>query len=189
VGWVVLDVYPENSLDPPVQPPDADLQRLLGEMARGGKPLPQGEERPFEPIAAMLRDLPRWLARAVSLLVPLILFLAYFVKLWRRLAPLWAGKASPRVAYRAALDRLSELSLARARGETREGFAARLAQAPSFERLTSQHVRAHFGAGATASSSELRALSSAVARELSAAVPLHRRFRGVLNPFSWLRSR
>ena len=39
-GWVVLDVYPERALDPPEQPMDADLQRLLGELARGASPIP-----------------------------------------------------------------------------------------------------------------------------------------------------
>jgi transglutaminase-like putative cysteine protease len=192
VGWTVLDVYPERSLDPPVQPPDADLQRLLGEMARGTKPLPQSEERPFEPVLAALRGLPELLKRIVSILVPGLIVLSYLIKLWRWLAPLFAGRSAPRVAYRAALDRLSEVALRRRRGETREAFAERLAQQaplPSFSRLTGEHVRAHFGAGALASPQELRALSSAVSRELGGRVPRLRRFGGALNPFSWLRSR
>jgi hypothetical protein len=192
VGWTVLDVYPEKSLDPPVQPPDPDLQRLLGEMARGGKPLPQGEDRPLEPMLAALRGLPQLIARIVGILVPALLILSYLIKLWRRLAPTFAGRSAPRVAYRAALDRLSEVALRRQRGETREAFAARLASEaplPSFSRLTGEHVRACFGAGAMASPQELRALSWAVGRELGGSVPLFRRFRGVLDPFSWLRSR
>jgi transglutaminase-like putative cysteine protease len=192
VGWVVLDVYPERSLDPPVQPPDPDLQRLLGEMARGTKPLPQGQERPFEPIAAMLRGLPALLGRIISVLVPLILALGYSIKLWRLLAPYWSQKSAPRTVYRASLDRLSGLSLTRKSGETREAFAARLADQlglPSFGKLTGEHVRAYFGAGAHASPGELRALSRAVSHELRAQVPVMRRFRGALDPFSWLRSR
>jgi len=192
VGWTVLDVYPERSLDPPVQPPDPDLQRLLGEMARGTKPVPQSEERPLEPVLSALRGLPELLKRLVSVLVPALILFSYLIKLWRRLAPLFAGRSAPRVAYRAALDRLSDVALQRRRGETREAFAERLARdapLPSFMKLTSEHVRAHFGAGALASPQELRALSSAVARELGGRVPFFRRFRGALNPFSWLRSR
>lgn len=192
VGWTVLDVYPEKSLDPPVQPPDPDLQRLLGEMARGTKPLPQGEDRPFEPVLAALRGLPELIGRIIGILVPLVLLLSYLIKLWRRLAPLFAGKSAPKVAYRAALDRLSEVALRRRRGETREAFAERLqrdAPLPSFSKLTYEHVRACFGGGALATPAELRALSTAVARELGGNVRPFRRFSGVLNPFSWLRSR
>jgi hypothetical protein len=192
VGWVVLDVYPERSLDPPVQPPDPDLQRLLGEMARGTKPLPQGQDRPFEPVAAFLRGLPALIGRVLLVLLPSLLALAYLIKLFRLAAPLWSGKSAPRVVYRACLDRLSGLSQTRRRGETREAFAERLATdlaVPSFGRLTSEHVRAYFGDGARASAHELRALSGAISRELRASVPLLRRFRGALDPFSWLRSR
>jgi len=192
VGWTVVDVYPEKSLDPPVQPPDADLQRLLGEMARGTKPLPQGEDRPLEPVLAALRGLPQLIARVISIFVPALLLLAYLIKLWRRVTPAFARSSAPRVVYRAALDRLSDVALRRQRGETREAFAERLAREaalPSFTRLTGEHVRAHFGPGALATPRELRAISSAVNRELGSSVPFLRRFRGALNPFSWLRSR
>jgi transglutaminase-like putative cysteine protease len=192
VGWTVVDVYPEKSLDPPVQPPDPDLQRLLGEMARGTKPLPQGEDRPLEPVIAVLRTLPKLIGQFLLFVLPSVLLLLYLTKLWRRLAPLFAGRSAPRVVYRAVLDRLSDVALRRQRGETREAFAERLAREatlPTFTKLTGEHVRAHFGGGALASPSELRALSATINRELGTSVPLVRRFRGALNPFSWLRSR
>jgi transglutaminase-like putative cysteine protease len=192
VGWTVVDVYPEKSLDPPVQPPDPDLQRLLGEMARGTKPLPQGEDRPLEPVIAALKGLPQLIARTVAILVPALLLLSYLIKLWRRVTPAFARSSAPRVVYRAVLDRLSDVALRRQRGETREAFAERLARQaalPTFSKLTGEHVRAYFGGGALASPRELRALSSAISRELGTSVPLLRRFRGALDPFSWLRSR
>ena len=37
-GWMVADVYPERSLEPPFEPGDVELARLLGEMARGEIP-------------------------------------------------------------------------------------------------------------------------------------------------------
>ena len=191
VGWVVADVSPERSADPPVNPPDPDLQRLLGEMARGHKPLPQGEEKVFEPFVAAMHTLRLALTRTLLVLLPALLALGYLVKLWRRLSPLWAGAASaPRVSYRAELDRLSEARISRHFGESREAFAARLAaRLPSFRSLTGAHVGARFGAQARLDQSGVRALSLAVRRELARAVPLRRRLLGALHPFSWLASR
>jgi transglutaminase-like putative cysteine protease len=191
VGWVIADVSPERSADPPVSPPDADLQRLLGEMARGEKPLPQGEEQAFEPIAAALRTFKLVLARTLLVLLPALLALGYLTKLWRRAAPLWVEPASaPRVAYRAELDRLAEASISRRFGESREAFATRVAQAvPSFTPLTRTHVGARFGAQTAPDRAELRALTRSVRSELARAIPWHKRLLGALNPFSWLSSR
>jgi transglutaminase-like putative cysteine protease len=190
-GWVVVDVSPERTLDPPPAPPDPDLQRLLGEMARGERPLPQGEQKLLEPMVAAVRNLPRALARVLAVLLPALLLLGYGVKLWRRFAPVWASpRAAPRVAYRAELDRLSELRLRRRFGESREAFAARVAaQSPSFSALTQRHVAAHFAREQQLERGPLRTLALAVRRELARAVPLRRRLLGLLNPFSWLVSR
>ncbi|HMI94851.1 MAG TPA: transglutaminase domain-containing protein, partial [Polyangiales bacterium] len=191
VGWVVLDVSPERSLDPPVSPPDADLQRLLGEMARGATPLPQGDQRLLEPAIATLRGLPRLIARVLAVLVPLLLLLGYAVKLWRRAAPrLASDSAAARVVYRAQLDRLSDVALRREYGESREAFATRVAAtSPSFGALTALHVAARFGRAADAPRAQLHSLERDVARELASRVPAGRRWAGVLNPYSWLGSR
>lgn len=194
VGWVVVDVSPERALDPPMQPPDPDLQRLLGELARGQKPMPQSEWRPLDPTIAALRMLPGAILNALLIGLPLLFALGYSVKAWRRLAPAWAGAASaPRAAYRAQLDRLSEVAITRRFGESREAFAARVArQSPSFARLTQGNVAARFGRPPAAGGDarpELRALARAVDEELARAVPYRRRLLGVLHPFSWLASR
>jgi len=191
VGWVVLDVAPQRSLDPPMAPPDPDLQRLLGEMARGEKPLPQGEEKMLEPFVALARGLPALLGRALLVLLPSLLLLGYGVKLWRRVAPAWAPPTSvTRVAYRADLDRLSELSLRRQLGESHEAFAVRVAaQSPSFASLTREHVAAFFGRAQRAERSRLRSLSRAVRTELATTITFRRRLLGALHPFSWLSSR
>jgi transglutaminase-like putative cysteine protease len=191
VGWVIVDVAPERSLDPPVQPPDADLQRLLGEMARGQKPLPQSEWRPFDPAIELARKFTAALGRTLLSLFPALLALGYAVKLWRRLSPAWASRAAaPRVAYRAQLDRLSEIALTRRFGESREAFAARIADTtPSFAGLTRGHVAARFGPERAAATEELRELERAGQRELARSVAWHRRLLGALHPYSWLASR
>jgi len=188
-GWVVLDVYPERALDPPEQPMDADLQRLLGELARGASPIPLSAT-----------DLPRLkeLVRHVTFtagawflaIVAAVFLLLYLVKAWRRVAPRFASApALPRVLYRAELDRLGEVSIRRAPGESREAFAFRLRdRLPSFEGLTSAHVAAAFGVH-TPEPGSLREKASGVRRDLRVGFPRWKRFLGLITPWSWLRSK
>jgi transglutaminase-like putative cysteine protease len=188
-GWVVLDIYPERALDPPQQPMDADLQRLLGELARGASPIPLSAT-----------DLPkiRELARRATLtagawllaVFASILVSLYLVKAWRRLAPSFASPAAlPRVAYRAELDRIGELAVLRKTGESRESFAKRIRhRLPSFERLTGAHIAAVFGRYEP-SSAEVREAAASVRRDLRDGFPLWKRFLGLITPWSWLRSK
>jgi hypothetical protein len=190
VGWVVSDVSPAQSLDPPPPPPDPDLQRLLGEMARGLKPLPQSEDRPLEPLIAAAHALRYWATRGVLLGGAVILLVLYLVKFWRRATPLFARAGLPRVLYRADLDRLAELRLRREFGETRESFARRIAElAPSFVPLTQQHLAAKFAREGRFDDRQLRTLSRAFAQELRAGVSWWRRWLGALLPWSWILSR
>jgi len=188
-GWVVLDVYPERALDPPEQPMDADLQRLLGELARGASPIPlSATDLP------KLRELARrftftagaWL---MALVAGLLLVL-YLVKAWRRIAPSFASATSlPRVLYRAELDRLGEVSVRRAQGESREAFAVRLRErVPAFEGLTCAHVAAAFG-GHVQDVDSLREHAAGVRRNVRVGFPLRKRFLGLITPWSWLRSK
>jgi hypothetical protein len=188
-GWVVLDVYPERALDPPEQPMDADLQRLLGELARGASPLPLSAT-----------DLPRIkeLARRVSItigtwlvaLLGAVLVLLFGVKGWRRFAPQWSSApALSRVVYRAELDRIAEVSVLRAPGESRESFANRIRdQLPAFERLTRTHIASAFGRHQPDSGS-LRRDAQAVRHEIRQGFPAWKRFLGLITPWSWLRSK
>jgi hypothetical protein len=188
-GWVVLDVYPERALDPPEQPMDADLQRLLGELARGASPVPLSAT-----------DLPKLkeLARRISLtfgtgvlaLFALALALLYLGKIWRRVAPTLAPAASlPRVIYRAELDRIGELEARRATGESREAFARRVRDRfPAFEPLTHAHLAAAFG-GHQPDPGRLRDQAAEVRRDIRKGFPLWKRFLGLLTPWSWLRSK
>jgi transglutaminase-like putative cysteine protease len=191
VGWVIADVSPERALDPPIAPPDVDLQRLLGEMARGLDPLPQGEELPFAPAARVARELPRALAWGAALTFAFALVFGYTAKAWRRVAPSFAGRSAlARVVYRAQLDRLSEAAYFREEGESREAFAARIAEvSPSFAALTRAHVARTFGRDALLERAEARNLARAVRREVKQTASLPRRLLGILHPFSWLGSR
>ncbi len=188
-GWVVLDVYPERALDPPEQPMDADLQRLLGELARGASPIPLSAT-----------DLPRLkeLARRLTwtaggwlfAVLGVFLLVLYLGKAWRRLAPSWARAADlPRVVYRAEVDRIGEVAIRRAPGESRESFADRvLEMLPSFVPLTAAHVASAYG-GREPDPFELRGEAANVRREIRHGFPLWRRFLGLLTPWSWLRSK
>jgi hypothetical protein len=188
-GWVVLDVYPERALDPPEQPMDADLQRLLGELARGASPIPLSAT-----------DLPKLkeLARRISLtfgtwvltLLAVVLLVLYLGKLWRRMAPSLASPASlPRVIYRAELDRIGELEVRRDAGESREAFARRVRDRfPAFEPLTNAHLAAAFGVQQP-DPGGLRDQAAAVRRDIRNGFPLWKRFLGLLTPWSWLRSK
>jgi transglutaminase-like putative cysteine protease len=190
VGWVIADVSPAQSLDPPPPPPDPDLQRLLGEMARGLRPMPQSEDRPLEPLIQVARVLREWVVRIALWLSALMLMVMYAVKVWRRTTPRFAAAGLPRVAYRAELDRLSEVALRRHFGETREAFARRIAAAsPSFERLTARHLAARFADKPSLDPAELHGLRRAVAQEVRQSVPWWKRWLGVLTPWSWIQSR
>lgn len=193
VGWVVTDVQPERTLDPAPAPPDADLQRLLGQLARGIRPLPPDGSEPRTPWEQWLKDAARWLAQAGGQALVLAFIALYLIKVWRRLSPSFASAARlPRVAYRAELDRLAEVGLCRRKGESREAFAARVREvSPSFVELTKLHVGARFGskrAGSLAPQ-DLRSLSRSVNIERRRAIVWWRRVLGALIPWSWLKAR
>ena len=188
-GWVVLDVYPERALDPPEQPMDADLQRLLGELARGASPIPLSATdlpRIKELVRRVTLTAGSWL---LVLLAALLLFL-YAGKAWRRLAPIWAGAATmPRLVYRAELDRIGEVAIHREAGESRESFANRIRdRLPSFAPLTMTHVAAVYG-GHVSDPRQLRDEAANVRRDIRDRFPFWKRFLGLITPWSWLRSK
>ena len=127
-----------------------------------------------------------------SLVFGALLFIALVLfKVWRRLSPQFAADADQaRVAYRAALDRLSENGIRRDIGESRESFAARVAkELPSLDALTRHNVAAAFGSRRRFTKSEALPLLRTLRKELSEHVPLWRRLLGVLTPWSWITSR
>ena len=187
VGWVVADVSPERVLDPPPPPPDPDLQRLLGELARGEAPLPLDGRGPPPAILAAVSRAGATLGLGLLALLGALLVALYLVKAWRWLAPLVASeRALPRVAYRAQLDRLAEVRHRRAPGETQEAFAARLGgRVPSFVELTWLHVGARFGSKRVPTRDAVRAAARRARGELARTTPLWRRALGWIEPWSW----
>ncbi len=191
-GWVIADVSPQQSLDPPPPPPDADLQRLLGELARGQSTMPPSEDNVADAVHQLIEWLPRVGWGALFSLFALLLGL-YGVKCVRRLAPRWASdERLARAVHRASLDRLSEVALSRQPGETRHAFAARVADAaPSLARISSVAEGRALGSprAHAASRVDIEGAYRALRAELARAYPLHRRLRGLLTPWTFLRSR
>lgn len=181
VGWVTFDVYPERSDEPRPPPVDAELEQLLGEIARKD---PTGG-RAADPNAGWYVP---WDAIRGSLLAALaaMLAFAYAVKLVRRLR----GATAMHV-YRAFLDRLSDLGLGRRVGESRERHAQRIAAlAPTFVRLTDAHLRWALGPRrAEDRVGEHVALARAARGELRETVKLRRRILAVLHPLGWFFTR
>lgn len=192
-GWIVVDVQPQQTLDAPPQPPDPDLQRLLGMLARGAKPLPPNGEPPPSTMDELFAALWAYLGQGATWLLLAILVGLYGVKLWRFAAPHFADpRRLPRALYRAQLDRLAEAGRTRRTGESREAFARRLfEETPSFGALTDVHVGAAFGSSAASQldSKELWSRARSAGAELRKAVPTWRRWLGMLAPWSWLQAR
>ena len=188
-GWVVTDVSPQRTLGPTPPPPDPDLQRLLGELARGEAPLPQDGSAPPARIDVLARNALNFVGRA-SLITLIFAFAVFYgVKTWRRIAPWFTrGAHVQRALYRRELDRLAEIGWVRNEGESREAFAARVAAAiPSFVPLTYAHLGARFGGG----DGEViaRETVTRIRAERAKVAPLWRRALGVVEPWSWLRAR
>lgn len=185
VGWVVVDLAPQTTLDEPIQAPDQALQRMLGEMMRQGDDEEWLEDQLREQIdfAAVVRFLLKVL---LALLV-----LAYAVKLYRALAPRFVRPAELyRVAYRAALDRLAGVGLRRRYGESRERFADRgSALSPSFAQLTEEHLKSALGSRRTGDPALLRRAGAAVGAELRQHLPVWKRALGLINPVTWMLAR
>lgn len=184
-GWLVVDVAPAHTLDPPPPDADRDLQKNLGEMARGDKSAGKKDagEAPSRSFAAVPK-----IALAVAALVLLVL---YGIKGWRRVIPHLASPGQvPRVAYRAALDRIAEAGFTRERDETRESFAERLRPfAPAMAPLTTQHLGSAFGSKMLLPSAEVLRLAREAANSARKKAPFWRVALGTLNPLSWIQTR
>jgi transglutaminase-like putative cysteine protease len=189
-GWVVLDIAAQRNLDPPPLPVDDELQRLLGEMARGEPPDPAETPGERTPLREILRDI----GRTAVLLVAAAIALLYLMKAWRRIAPLVAGaRRMPVVGYRCALDLLTDAGYVRMYGETRETFAERVGEiSPSFQELTWMHLKAALGrpgSEAAAQAEAWRKVLAAMRRELAERGSRARRIVGAVHPTSFLDSR
>lgn len=188
-GWVPIEITPEKTDVKPKQFSEKDLQQLLGEMARK-----EGRHERQTYQGPKLSEILAQIGRVIPYLLLGLLMMAYLVKWWRLAAPMLARESSrARVAYRAALDRLSASGLFRARGEPRERFAARVKErVPSLSPLTSARVAEVLGSKRPASAlggERPSALAAKVGAEVRRTVPIWRWILGLLNPVSWMWSR
>ena len=189
VGWVVLDVAPSENLDPPAEPVDEDMLSALADLAR--EPDSPQVRQPIDYAAAW--DALLTFVRSVLIALS-VLFVggSYTIKLWRRLRPVFSSaRAMPRVAYRASLDRLSEVGLIRKRGETRERFARRLAEVtPGFSAQTDDHIAAAMSdPSQPAPVGDWPAHRTTLRQDLRRTTPWWRRLLGLVNPISFFWSR
>ena len=143
-------------------------------------------------VAWMREMLPKLGWGALGLVIALLLGL-YVTKLWRRLAPRFADdQRLALLLHRAALDRLSDVAVRRAPGETREAFALRVAgQVPSLARLASVTEGRALGSDRAKQVPRAELLSAAqrARQEHARAFPFGRRLLGWLVPWSFLRTR
>ncbi|MBM3765563.1 MAG: transglutaminase domain-containing protein [Acidobacteria bacterium] len=191
LGWVALDITPEKVATPPQQDKaDPELQRMLGEMARNTPASPKEENPPpgdGDVRKAFLEAL--WaLSKMLAPLVATTIVALYLMKVWRRLEPRFCSESQlPVAAYRAALDNLSDLGLARSFGASREEFAMAV-PSPEFAQLTDAHMRHSLGAGAPSwTRAKYLELTRAVSAKAAESVPWWRRAIGIANPLSWWR--
>lgn len=192
-GWIVLDIAAERNLDPPGQPTDEDLQRMLGEMAR------EEQQDPADPPHKTESHFPwmRVLLTAAAWMLALALLALYATKIWRHIAPAFAKQRTiARVGYRSVLDTLAASGFVRDITETREVFAERVATvAPSFRELTKRNIAAALRAsGDDVSRPEFdidgtREIMRSVRKELYSTLPIRKRLWGVINPISFFSSK
>ncbi len=189
VGWVVVDVAPEESLDPPPPPPDPDLQRLLGELARGDTPVPEDGSPPPRSFDELARRLSAFALRGGLLALVLLLLAGYGTKIWRAIAPRFARPDElGRLLYRAELDALSAVGARRRAGESREAFAERFRDAlPSLVPFTNEHLARTFGRGTDGT--KMRDAAKTLRTERKRFAKAWRRALGALNPLSWIWTR
>jgi transglutaminase-like putative cysteine protease len=197
LGWVIVDPAPAQTLvDMSVDPQDT-LQQLLGDMLRNDDSF----QAFLNQQAGNTLLSPQLLLRVLSWTALILLLLAYAVRLWRSLLPLFAPQAEQyRLRYRAALDTLSAHGVHRRFGESREAFARRWqAQFPALLAMTELHLKQtpgyafapSPGAGATlsvdtaAASTAWRSLQQQLQRELAVHIPGWRRLLATLHPTPW----
>ncbi|MGE0496141.1 MAG: transglutaminase family protein, partial [Vulcanimicrobiota bacterium] len=136
LGWVILDISPENSTVPMMSQPDPDLAKLLGELARDEDETV--DDNPQKSLRELLREWAELVAVVAGWGCLLGLVGLYAGKLYRRLAPRYCSDAkAPQLYYRAALDGMAEAGLWRGYGQGRLNFAEQHCQTiPALGELT-----------------------------------------------------
>ncbi len=197
LGWYPIDVSPERSNVTPPEPPDPDLQKMFGEMAREESADKEGVSQKPVDMQMQMRSLVKALGWLLAIVAILAFIAAWVHKIYiHMMAHLSSGAKRADYVYKAALVSLAEIGIRRHYGETREEFASRWAdKLPSLQKLTQWHIRCHLGENAQVqfvsrtplpNTSECAAHYAKLKSELSSCAPWWRRLLGILNPFAWL---
>lgn len=190
LGWVVLDISPQRSLDPPPDSVDQGLQQMLGEMARqdpGQQPPDPAEEK------IDLQEMAKEAAQAAAAGFPWLLLAAlagaYSYKLYRRFLPRYCRpERYPDAAFRSILDTLCDAGFVRAPGEPRAAFARRVAEvSPAFHELTSYHLRLRLGDPSKVPVYPWKETFEQARQEIRNSLTVERIWKGFLNPISWIK--
>ena len=188
LGWVVLDIAPARSLDPPPQTNDPSLQQMLGEMARQDpeeKPPDEAEKK--TDVQQLLKNLMQTAFQVLPYLLLGLLVLAYGNKIYRRFEPwICPDQDLPEATLRSLLDLLDDAGYRRAVGEPREVFSRRLESvSPSFHKLTRAHLRTRLGdPDSPPGFAWKKTFFDARAEIKKGSSPLEMT-KGMLNPISW----
>ncbi|MAJ55616.1 MAG: hypothetical protein CBC67_06170 [Gammaproteobacteria bacterium TMED107] len=182
IGWVIVDPAPQQTLVDMSTDPQNDLQQLLGDMLRDDTSYAEF----MESQQADLFDI-RTLLTAVAAIAVAFLCMGYAIRAYRFLVPRFcSAEQKGQLAYRAILDQLAAVGMARHYGESREHFAARAAHAfPSIQTATASHLACALGATRQTSSLDWDRFRRALAKEVNENVPAWRRALALINPYSW----
>ena len=188
LGWVVLDIAPARSLDPPPQSSDPSLQQMLGEMARQDpeeKPPDEAEKK--TDIQQVLKNLMQAAFQMLPYLLLGLLGLAYGNKIYRRFEPwICPEQDLPEATLRSALDLLADAGFRRSEGEPREAFSRRLESlSPSFHRLTKAHLRNRLGDPTDRPGFDWKKTFLDARAEIKKGASPVEMTKGTLNPISW----
>ena len=187
-GWLIIDISPKKTNEPPTESPDQGLQSMMGDMLRKGSQNVK-EKTPVEPKLKI--DLRPALIALVIVILFILLFL-YSVKVFRRFRPYFCGSSElPRVTFISALDLMVEGGFIREFGETREAFAEKLKDiSPAFADLTGIHLGSFLGRDVREiPRNRVLGLYHSIYREVSKNISPFKRLLGALNPISWLFSK
>jgi transglutaminase-like putative cysteine protease len=188
LGWVVLDIAPARSLDPPPQQSDPGLQQMLGEMARqdAGEEPPDPVEKKFD-VQQALKSMVKAIFSLLPYLLQGILVLAYGNKAYRRFEP-WICPMPdmPEATLRSTLDLLADAGFRRAEGQPREAFSRQLESlSPSFHRLTQAHLRHRLGDPDSPPDFPWKKTFFDARAEIKKGTSQVELTKGMLNPISW----
>lgn len=190
LGWVVLDISPQKSLEQAPSPVDQGLQQMMGEMARQNP-----DEDPIDPAEEKLdiQEAAREAAQAFGAGLPWVLLAAilgtYIYKAYRRYLPRFCSQPKyPSAAFRSLLDALCDLGWVRETGEPRAVFARRVAElSPAFGEFTSYHLRHGLGDPASKPNYPWEETYERAKLEIGRNLTRERVWKGVLNPVNWIK--